>query len=57
MLCIIQDEVQSYWRYQNTINTEDCTGTNNSYVSLLENEEGEVYENLYENDYDIDEMF
>ena len=53
LLCIIQDEVQSYWRYQNTINREDSPGTNN----LQEMEGEEVYESLYENDYDIDEMF
>ena len=53
LLCIIQDEVQSYWRYQNTINIEDSASTNNSQ----EMEGEEVYESLYENDYDIDEMF
>ena len=57
LLCIIQDEVQSYWRYQNTLNTEDTTSTNNLDEDLLEIEEEEVYENLYENDYDIDKMF
>ena len=49
--------MQSYWRYQHTVNMGNTTGTNNSDEALWKIEEEEVYENDYENNYDIDEIF